>query len=237
MARPTDSLTRSVIDKVLFGFFDKDDSVYQKEQVVVVLNSLHEKYPELTEERIKKQLNKIFHSVSDNLLVWAVYIAIKVRVAWSVLEQEAKDKIIELIKKDDTETILLGLSSFYEIDELKEVVSEKIEGLSIDELSKLVESKNLGDLIKERSMLLLSESRSYDRTNLIVSKLILPQNESMDKDDVERILKMPKEHNADLIGANGIGTLIHQVREKGKVEGGELDSMLRENGFDYLLRQ
>ena len=67
------------------------------------------------------------------------------------------------------------------------------------------------------------------------SFIINPKDKVGDRVDIDRILSMPQDFGSDLIGANAIGGLIQQVRQKNIIQDEELDKMLEDNGFAYLL--
>lgn len=66
-------------------------------------------------------------------------------------------------------------------------------------------------------------------------KLIDPLRDVLTSDDARRILKMPKDTGADLVGAHRYAPFIDFVRQSGLLPGDEIDALLRSHNSGYLL--
>lgn len=91
------------------------------------------------------------------------------------------------------------------------------------------------DEVKQRALTLLGEAGSFDRVNSVFLRLITPIMSSLTRADVERIIRMPNETQADLIGARGYDKFILKVREANIIPAEELNLLLQENEADYLV--
>ena len=116
-------------------------------------------------------------------------------------------------------------------------IVSRIDNLDFDAVAEAVDSHGLADLAKERSLYFLSQAGSWDRANTVFTKAVLPVFNTLTRADIERIIRMPTESNADLPGAHGYELFIKKVRECELIDEDELNQMLRENGASYLLRQ
>jgi hypothetical protein len=95
----------------------------------------------------------------------------------------------------------------------------------------------MAELVKERVFGLISESRNYHSTNDVFLRLVTPLFSHLTRDDIERVIRMPTETTADLIGANRFEQFIEQVRRTEIIPEAELNTLLGNNRMDYLVRQ
>ena len=65
--RARDSLVRSVIEHLVFGYFEGEPELKGRQQVVVAVRALAEMYPDLCEPRIRRALNRLGRNVADAL--------------------------------------------------------------------------------------------------------------------------------------------------------------------------
>lgn len=235
--RPNESLIKNLTDKLMFGFFDNSLDIYHKDQIITAINILSDKYPDIMEAKIKRNLNKLFQLAVDEEVIWLTSMTLMIIIGWSVADDFSRNKIIAFIKVESSKDFISKLYQVYTHDDLKAVVEYRIDNLNSNDLMSLVGHENIQDLVKKRSLILLSQSRSFDQANAVISKLLLPMIESMSSADIEKILKMPTECGSDLIGAHLVRQLILSAREKEIVNGQDLDEMLTSNGFGYLLPQ
>lgn len=233
----TSSLIKGFVDQLVLGFLNDQDSLFLRTQTIAALNGAFELYPVMVEERLTKQLNKVIRDIPDHNFPSAVCLVAYVEQAWSVIDQVSKDKVSEFIKDGPVDDVLCVLIHLAQFDEIRSVVAKRINTLEFDELDKAINSHNIGNLGKARAISLLAGARSWNSVNEIFSKLVLPVFESLVREDITRIIRMPTETGADLRGATGYRLFIEKVRESGVVEDHELNQLLNENNASYLVPQ
>ena len=72
---------------------------------------------------------------------------------------------------------------------------------------------------------------------IFFARAVLPIIDILDRGDVERIIKMPSDTEADLPGSHGYEVFVNKIRKCNLIPEPELDTLLRENGASYLLPQ
>lgn len=233
----TDALVRGFVDMLVFGFVTKDDVLFYKQQVVSAINAAFNMYPALVEERLGKQMNKVVRDVDDEQFSGVACLAATVENAWATLQEPSQEKVRAFIANGPKEEVHPVLESLSKIEDLRAAIVSRIENLDFDDVAEAVESHGLGELAKDRALYFLSQARSWDRANIVFTKTVLPVFSALTRGDIERIIRMSTENNADLPGARGYELFIKKVREGGLINDDDLNQMLKENGASYLLRQ
>jgi hypothetical protein len=113
--------------------------------------------------------------------------------------------------------------------------NQRIQTMGTDRLSVAIQEHDLGALAKERSLQLLSESRSWNTSNDVIEKLITPLFDTLTREDLERIIRMPRETGADLPGSTMYGRLIRQVDRLGVIPVDELDPLVTEYNGQFFV--
>ena len=229
----TDALFKGVVDFLIFGFVTVGDALHHKTQVYAALNALIEMRPVVVVERIKKSLNVVVKNGPDAQFNSAAALVASIRGAWELLDAPAKDKTTRYISVGPLTTLLVQLEALFSIEPLKAVVVARVSELSIEELS-LGVSKNLRVAAKNASIAMLAQANNWDRVNEVFTKLIFPLFGCLTGDDVECIIRMPRETGADLIGSHMYSFFIETVRKSERFESGKLNEMLIKNRADYL---
>lgn len=237
LVSPTDALVRSVLDALVFGFLTPDDELYEKDQAVTALNALHEISPGLVEERLGLQLSKAINDVGDDRFLSVFYLVASVTRAWDLIDQPSKARIERFVEVAPYDDLSPAIGALADIDELRPELQTRIRGFNLDELAGVVEFPQVHDACKGRAFELLAESGSWDRTNAVITRAILPLFEALTAEDVTTIVRLPKERRADLLGAHAYKLFVDRVRDAELMEGSELDDLLTNNGAEYLVAQ
>ena len=53
----TEALIRGFVDELVFGFFDKDSTLYNRPQVICALNAIEQMHPAMVEQRLSSTLS------------------------------------------------------------------------------------------------------------------------------------------------------------------------------------
>jgi hypothetical protein len=232
-----DSLVRGFIDLLVFGFLTENDPLFYKAQVYAAINATFELFPQIVEDRLRKQLNKAIRDVPDIRFAGACSLVAAVTSAWGVLEQTSKDKVCRYIEAGAVAEVLRALEPLSKFDDLRFAIDQRVNGLTFDELAEAIGSHGLRLAAKERSLQLLSQVGSWDRANEVFSKVVLPLFSYFTPQDIERIIRMPTETGADLPGAHGYGLFIENVRKAATFDTVTLNALLTANRGGYLVPQ
>lgn len=237
LGKPTDSLISAFIDTLVFGFIDKNSDFYGKTAVWPALNAAMQMFPDKAERRIKQQINKAVRDVEDASLSFAISLAAHITSGWSLLDQDAKDKVVSFVEHGPIAEMLAGLRMLSEIPGLQAAAQARIDVLDYEDLAKGIGDHGLGVLAKKRAIEYLGQSYSFDRVNEVINRVIFPIFDQLDKADFERIIKLPIETRADLPGARGYTALIEKLRTRGLFEEAELNALLKANRGGLLIPQ
>lgn len=237
LINPTDALVRSVLDALVFGFLTPDDELYEKDQAVTALNALHEMSPGLVEERLGRQLSKAINDVCDDRFLWMFYLVASVTRAWDLIDQPSKDRIERFVEVAPYDDLSPAIGELADIDDLRPALEERIHGFHLGELAGVVEFPQVQGACKGRALELLAKSGTWDKTNAVITRVILPLFEALTAEDVATIVRLPTDRGSDLLGAHAYKLFVDRVRDTGLMEGPELDELLTDNGADYLVAQ
>jgi hypothetical protein len=235
LQKPAESLIRGFIDQLLFGFFEENGPFYYKRQVIAAINASLEMHRSIVEQRLSKQLSKVVREVPDKKFPGAAALVAFINSSWSFLDASSRDKVVQFIRTGKVSEVIKALQPLSKIDPLRLEVESRVAKLSFDDLAEAIDSHRLGSLGKNRALEFLSEVRSWSRANDVINKTVLPIFDSLEKSDVEKIIRMPTEAGADLPGATSYGTLLEQVRRTGMFNGDELNRLLTDNAAGHLV--
>jgi len=230
----TDALVRGFIDLLVFGYLTDTDPLFYKRQTIAAINAAYELKPGIVEDRLRKQLNKALRDVSDARFGGACCLVAFVTPAWTLLEQPCKDKIAIFITNGPANEVLGGLQVLAHLTELEPAVKMRVDSLSLDELADAINTHGLREPAKEKSLQYLSQAFNWGRVNDVFDKTIIPLFSALTAQDVERIVRMPTETGADLIGAHNYSAFISNVRKAGLIPDTDLTTLLQHNGAGHL---
>jgi hypothetical protein len=234
---PTNSLIRSASDEFVFSFVTEGDVLYKKTQAIYALNALLEMHPTQIEQRTARNISKVIFAVGDDNLSWAISLVTMVNIDWLALNEACRNIVLQFLRIAPIDDVLPALKRLSKISELRSLIKERLESLDIDSLAEAVEHQELQPLSKERALGILSSSSNWNAVNNAFETLIFPIFSSLTKEDARKIIEMPKMTGADLRGAHGMSLFIQKIRESLLFEESELDDILENNHFDYLLDQ
>lgn len=202
---------------------------------MAAINACLEMHRSITEQRLSKQLPKLIRDQADSEFLFGVSLVARIFGAWRMLDVPATDKIRQLVRNGKASDVVKVLAVLAHIEELKPDVEARVSQLMTQELGAVIELHRLKDLGKKRGLQLLSEARSWAAVNEVVDKVILPQFESLDRSDIEAILRYPSETGADLLHSSGLSKIVERVRQTTMFPPDELDSLLKSHGAGYLV--
>jgi hypothetical protein len=228
---------RGFVYELVFGFVDKDSVLYNRPQVLSALNAIEQMHPALVEQRLRTQLNKVIQAVSDDKFSGIAWMVAEVTSAAGVLSKPSKDKVNEFIRNGPIREVLPHLQNLGSLDSFIDAVRERVGTLEFASLVEGIQSYRLGRLAKEKALEYLSGCGSWNRTNEVFTNAVIPLFEHLDVNDIERIIRMPTQPGADLVGADSYSVFIECVRRANILETATLDRLLLENRAGYLVPQ
>jgi len=230
-----DALIRGVIDALIFGYATPTHIVYGKIQVGSALDALLDLHRARAEERIASQLSKVIRNVSDVDFPLLARLVAAMDEAPTLVNEAARIRLAEFLRTGPPAEIVKTLGGLARHPELATAAAARIAALDSTELAAVIAGGAQIDAVKERALALLGEARNYERVNSIFLRLVMPLLGSLNQADIERVIRMPAETGADLLGANGYGSFISEVRAGSLMPTVELDALLRANRADYLV--
>ena len=225
-SNPKSSLVKGVVDALLFGFFNDDSPLKFNTNAISGLKASLLLQRELVEKRIETQINKIFWDVPDDKLIGAAFIALEMPEAWNSLNQASKDKIVNFIRVAPVDEALPILRFAIKKTELKDESGDRILELNESELSDGILKYELAEYATRRAIQLYTHVTNWERANFIAEKVILPLIKHFTKDDIEEILKSPRDNGADLPGSRGFRLFIEALMEQEYISRQELNELL-----------
>ena len=236
LANPSDALVRGLVDSLVFGFANTESPVFGKIQVSTVLSVLLNSHRGVAESRISQQLSALIRQVGDAGLPSVAKLIAALPELVGLVDEAARVRLGVFLRVGPEAEVLPALAVGRNAA-LANVAELRIQTLSVNHLAVAIQEHGLGDLVKLQALHLLSESGSWHTTNDVIEKLIIPIFDSLIPDDVRRIIRMPQETGADLIGSNLYIRFIEQVDRLNVIPAPELDQLLIDSGAEHTARR
>jgi len=234
--RPTDPLTRGFIDALVFGYATPGNILYRKVQAGAALGAITDMHRGVAEPHAVTQISKVVREISDLELPFLARLLGPIPEFISLLTAPARLRLSEFVRTGAIDDVLDTLSSLSGNAELSDLAKARLGDFDGDKLAVAINDHSVGALAKDRALLLLSESRSWNTSNHLFSRVLMPLFSYLTRADVERILRMPTETQADLPGSVGYGKFVAEVRDV-LIPSADLDALLRQHRGQYLLRE
>lgn len=235
LARPTDALVRNFVDMLMFGFFEPDNALYRKQKVAFTLLVTVEMHRGIAQDRFSTQLRKCATHLQDDKLDLLVGM-VSVTESWAALDGPTHDKLREFVLRGPLDQVGRTLPYGAKIEGLRESVSLRIQKSSADDLEKIVQL-GIGEEAIPRAVQLYSEARDWVQANKLTDKIVLPLLPKMKRENIEAIIRAPKEKKADLPGSHGFNIFLKRVVDDKIMESVELLTLLRQNNLDWNAAQ
>ena len=192
-------------------------------------SSVYIEYPAVAEPRIQAQLNKVIRLVPDaELNVAAKLVAHIFPFAGDLLDRASKDKLQTFISTTKEVAAIAMLSV---IPDFYASVLKRVNTLEVEDIATIVNETKSHELIKPRALELLSYAFSFAAVNDILDRAVLPIFDTLSVVDIGRIIQMPSDTGADLIGANMIPALWNKVQRSELMSLVDLNALLASTSF------
>lgn len=230
-----DALIRGFIDAIIFGYATPGHVVHGKTQVGTALDALLDLHRARSEARISEKLSRLVRDVVDPDLPSAAQLVATMDEGAMLIDQPARIRMIEFVRTGPIAEVEKTLTGLARQPDIAAAAATRILTLDGAELAQIITSGVRLGAVKERALQLVAEAGSYNTANSRFSKLITPIFGTLERADIERVIRMPVETGADLIGAVGYGTFIEQVRAAGAIPSADLNALLKANNASYLV--
>lgn len=231
-SNPKASLVKSLVDKLMFGYFDESGPLKFNKKTITALKAVIVMQRENAETRVASQINRIFRDVDDKNLARAIGLAMEVPEAACSLDQASKDKTQNFIETGPASSVVSILRLAMNMEDFHGSCMKRISDLDIEVLSDGILNFELGRLAVDRAVTLYENSRNWGGANDVSHKAIIPLVGILTKEEIVRILKAPKDHGADLIGSHGFSEFLNSLEERSVVPNEVLNEILSENDFE-----
>ena len=136
--RPKDSLVRSVIDHLILSFLEGPAALKGRRQTATAIRSVFDLHPGLAEARVRKVLNAVCRRVPDQDLSLVFGLHSAFAQTWDLLEQDNRQRLIELLRRSGNEVLVGVLPIALAIDDLGGVCQDRIDGLDAERLGNVL---------------------------------------------------------------------------------------------------
>lgn len=237
LANPSEALIRGLIDELVFKYAEADSPLYGKIQVGAALSSLLDTHRDIAETRIAQKLSTLVRRVDDNGLPSVARLIAAIPEAIILIDEAARLRLSEFVRVGPDLDVLPAMAGLGRHPLITEIVRARILRFGTGLLVTAIQEYGLADLAKERVFVIISECSNWHETNDVFDRLVSPLFSHLTRDDFERVIRMPTETTADLIGSNRFEQFIDQVSRTGIIPEAELDTLLGDNRMEYLVRE
>lgn len=237
LANPSEALIRGLVDELVFKYAEADSPLYGKIQVGAALSSLLDTHRDIAETRIAQKLSTLVRRVDDNGLPAVARLIAAIPEAINLIDEAARLRLREFVRVGPDLDVLPAMAGLGRHPLITEIVRARILRFGTGLLVTAIQEHGLADLAKERVFVIISECSNWHETNDVFDRLVSPLFSDLTRDDIERVIRMPTETTADLIGSNRFEQFINQVSRTGIIPEAELDTLLGNNRMEYLVRE
>jgi hypothetical protein len=131
---------RSVIDHLVFGLFEGNNSLKAQRRTIAALRATYELFPGLCEPRIRRALNALGRRILDKDLRIFFGLQRHLPQTWSFLEQDNRTRLIELTRQSSDELAIVLLPVCLDISGLEDVCRTRIAALGHEQLGLILQS-------------------------------------------------------------------------------------------------
>jgi hypothetical protein len=234
LENPSEATIRACCDALLFEFFDDSSTLYRSPNASTAANALQHLFPGVAQERIAHDLEKIIKNTADDEFIWTFTLLVLVDGSVDGISSPEKDKILTFIETIDLQKHAFLIAAASEVSGLQEKLQERIDEADDNEIKALIAHSALHGFVVNNVLNSLQEATNWPMANSIFSELVFPIFDSLTRDDVIRVIRMPEEHGTDLIGAFNFDAFVDRVKESGLVDPDTLKTTLNEVGAESL---
>jgi hypothetical protein len=229
LARP--SLVRGAVDEILFGFFDPGNTYYRNRRVYSALPAIAEIRRAVAEPRITEQTRKIFRSLDDKELPYAIALVVSVPECWRALFEVHRRKLTDYLSHGPVEMVATLAERASELDELRHAVAERVKLLDASQLAVFING-GMRELAVSRAVEIFSSCGSWAAANSAAHNLIIPLMMNIHPGHIKFIIESANAEGVDLCSSGGFAEFLKRVREEHLIQEDDLDALLVTNHLD-----
>jgi hypothetical protein len=234
LKRASETLTKGIVDRFLFGLFTKGSPHHARGRTISALQAILKMHPSPAEPQVKKQIYKIASGVLDSDLHILVGVVSRIVEAREGLSAAQIQRLLSFLQNTDLKHFI-GLFPFTKaVPDFAAAAQKRIDTMDQTELVEFVRRWPVAEAV-ERAVELYSCAGNFTIANAIADELILPLMHSFTASHVYKVFRSPRERGSDLKHSFSVAQVVDKIRTKGILPDDELDKLLREEGFDYLL--
>ena len=232
--RARESLIRSVIDHLTYGYIEGGPELKGRRQTLGALCALSEMHPDLCGVRIRNALNSAGRRVGDSDLLYFFGILKYYGRTWEMLEQDNRNRVMEVVRQCADNIAEHVLPIALPVRDMEPVSAERIAKLPVSVLRNVAQQSK-HPVVIEACVNLYCSSKSWDMANSNYQPLEAIVDE-LTQDQVRRILKARIVELADLPGAHSFGAFCRHIYKTQKITNAELLDTLNTHEADYVAR-
>ena len=234
LARPKESLVKSVVDKLAFGMLEGEPALKGRPQTAIALRATCEMFPGICEPRIARDLNLICRRIADRDLPLLVMLQRFFPATWGFLEQDNRQKMAQLIRQSSNKLAVYLIPICLDIGDLREVCRNRLNDLEAKDLGEVLQ-KTSDPVAVDRALDLYCSARSYDEANSRYEDVIRPVLDRLDEAQLRRILNAAREEHADLNGAHSFTEFVQKIYQTQRLPRDEIIAALTAQGMEWLV--
>lgn len=225
LGRATDALVGGAVDEMLFGFFESGNPYFKKQTVAAAIGGVIDLHRAVALPRAVLQLDKLVHRIPDELMKSFVGLLGAVPDLWCELAGSSRNRVESFVRGVAATDTAKALKYALAIEGLRDIVRDRIKCMTSEDLEAMI-AAGVETEVVERAVELYTNVGSWNSANAVAMKIVLPLLPKLTPEHVERIIRSPKDHGADLPGSVGFNEFLTRVRKEGPVSPDELDRLL-----------
>lgn len=238
---PSESLINGFIDELLYGYMDPSSPLHRSGKARAALQFMVNNHNEKSVPRISKQIDKITKKVSDDEFVFLIILIVLVRDVWDSLAGASREKVKQYFRTEEvykSNSAILKYS--HSQSELGAIIDDYINGTSdLEILEKIVEKGLRSRSIIDKAVELYLLSKKHGGTDALLDSkrqlLISPLIESLNKNDIEKIIGSHKDRPSDSLGDSRFRDFLSNLQNSDIINEADLAKLLKDNDLSSQL--
>jgi hypothetical protein len=233
IGRGRPALITGLVDRLIWDMFGGADLLASPSNVAA-LGAILDLHRAVAEPRVRSQAAKAITNSTGGKLSVACTLVAQIPEAWEGLDEVQRNKFNRWMDTGNTIFVAPLVKICVNRPQLREAALQRIATADLDALGQIV-AIGVGAEAVDRAVEMFTEATSRHRANQISTALVMPLIDYVTPDHVRAIIRSPTEKGSDLHYAGGMKLFIVAVRERKILPQKELEDLLREHGFEYLL--
>lgn len=220
-SRYLDRAKKSLIENLIFLLLKAvlrgdlaDLPLTYSRQMILTLQVISRRYPDIYEERMRTKLLTIVESLEEDCLPNVFRLLGADPRCWNWLDESTKIHMKAVAQLSLKSRIRNFVFEAIVVDDLKPIIVEGFKRISSELQIRIIESTPQPEFA-DRAIALYSEAGSYRDAERLGESLILPMARCFSVSDIQKILKVAQENN-QIYNASGTPAILDELCEKTK---------------------